>query len=193
MAFIVIYDACVLFPAPLRDLLIRVARTGAVRAHWSEQILDECFRAVLRERTDLAPNNLTRTRELMNRALPDANVSGYEQLIESFELPDPDDRHVLAAAVRIGAQAIVTFNLDDFPARLLEPLGVEAKHPDDFMMDTLDLAPAAVGAAVTQQAAALKNPTKTIPELLETLQRQGLTRAVARLREAFGVGPGRDR
>jgi hypothetical protein len=99
VAFIVIYDACVL------------------------------FRAVLRERTDLAPENLERTKVLMNRALPDANVTGHHALIDSLELPDLDDRHVLAAAVRIGAQAIVTFNLDDFPATALDPLGLEAKRP----------------------------------------------------------------
>lgn len=186
MAFIVIYDACVLFPAPLRDLLIRVARTGVVQAHWSDQIIEECFRAVLRERTDLAPENLARTKALMNLALPDANVSGHEPLIDSFELPDPNDRHVLAAAVRIGAQAIVTFNLDDFPASALEPLGPESKHPDDFIVEALDIAPGAIAAAVHEQAAALKNPPKSIAELLETLQKQGLPLAVARLREAFG-------
>lgn len=186
MAFIVVYDACVLFPAPLRDLLIRVARTGVVQAHWSDQIIEECFRAVLRERPELSADNLLRTKHLMNIALPDANVIGHEPLIESFHLPDPDDRHVLAAAVRIGAQAIVTFNIGDFPASALEPLGIETKHPDDFMIEALDLAPGAIAAAVNEQAAALRNPPKTIADLLETLQRQGLPLAVARLREAFG-------
>jgi len=186
VAFIALYDACVLFPAPLRDLLIRVARTGVVQAHWSDQIIEECFRAVLRERKDLTPENLARTKTLMNRALPDANVTGHERLTNSFELPDPNDRHVLAAAVRIGAQAIVTFNLSDFPASVLEPLGLESKHPDDFVVEALDLAPGAIAAAVHEQAAALKNPPKTIAELLETLQKQGLPLSVARLREAFG-------
>jgi predicted nucleic acid-binding protein len=187
VAFVVVYDACVLFPAPLRDLLIRVARTGVVRAHWSDQILEECFRAVLRERTGLSLQNLARTRTLMNVALPDANVTGHGQLIDSFTLPDPDDRHVLAAAVKIGAQAIVTFNLDDFPAAVLEPLGLEAKHPDDFMLEALDIAPGSIAAAVSEQAAALKSPPKTISELLDTLQVQGLALAVARLRDAFGA------
>jgi predicted nucleic acid-binding protein len=189
VAFIVVYDACVLFPAPLRDLLIRVARTGVVQAHWSDRIIEECFRAVLHERADLVPENLERTKALMNLALPDANVTGHEPLIDGFTLPDPDDRHVLAAAVRIGAQAIVTFNLDDFPAAALEPLGLEAKHPDDFMVEALDLAPGAIAAAVNEQAATLKNPPKTVAELLDTLQRQGLPLAVARLRDAFGSRP----
>lgn len=122
----------------------------------------------------------------MNTALPNARVTGHERLVDSLELPDPDDRHVLAAAVRIGAQAIVTFNLKDFPATALEPLGIEAKHPDDFMVEALDLAPGAIAAAVNEQAATLKNPPKTVADLLDTLQRQGLPLAVARLREAFG-------
>jgi predicted nucleic acid-binding protein len=184
--FIVVYDACVLFPAPLRDLLIRVARAGVVRAHWSDDILNESFRAILRARPRLSPENLARTRTLMNRALPDATVTGHEQLLDSFELPDPNDRHVLAAAVRIGAQVIVTFNLTDFPTTVLAPLGIEARHPDDFLLEVLDLAPGAIAAAVSEQAAALQRPPTTVVELLDTLQRQRIPRSVARLREAFG-------
>jgi hypothetical protein len=186
VAFIVVYDACVLFPAPLRDLLIRVAGTGLVRAHWTDQIIEECFRAILRERTDLAPENLERTKALMNRALPDDNVTGHEILVDGFELPDPDDRHVLAAAVRIGAQAIVTFNSRDFPASALHRLGIEAKHPDDFLVEAFDLAPGAIAAAVNEQAGSLKNPPRTVAEVLDTLQRQGLPLVVARLRDALG-------
>jgi hypothetical protein len=119
-------------------------------------------------------------------AVPDARVTGHERLIERFELPDPEDRHVLAAAVWIGAQATVTFNLEDFPAVALEPLGIEAKHPDDFLVEALDLAPGAIAAAVNEQAATLKHPVRTVTEPLDTLQRQGLPLAVARLREASG-------
>lgn len=117
MAFVVIYDACVLYPAPMRDLLVRLANTGVVRARWSEMILDECFRSILEQRPDLTPQALARTRELMNRAVPDCLVTGFEQLIDGLRLPDPDDRHVLAAAIRAGAQGIVTANLKDSPER----------------------------------------------------------------------------
>jgi predicted nucleic acid-binding protein len=132
MAFTVIYDACVLYPAPLRDLLIRLAAKGLVRARWTDRILDESFRNILANRPDLLPGSLDRTRELMNRALRDVLVTGYEGLIEGLNLPDPDDRHVLAAAIRAGAQVIVTMNLDDFPESALAPFSVEALHPDDF-------------------------------------------------------------
>lgn len=130
MAFVVLYDACVLYPAPLRDLLIRLANKSIVRARWSEAILDECFRNILANRTDLRPEALERTRELMRKAVPDCMVSGFEALIEGIELPDCDDRHVLAAAIRAGAQTIVTFNLADFPVTRLASYNVEAKHPD---------------------------------------------------------------
>lgn len=121
MAFVVIYDACVLYPAPLRDLLIRIANAGIVRARWTDRILDECFDSIRDKRPDLPPDALDRTRRLMKEAVPDCVVGGYEPLITGLILPDPDDRHVLAAAVRADAQVIVTFNLKDFPAAELDP------------------------------------------------------------------------
>ncbi len=192
MAFVVVYDACVLYPAPLRDLLIRVARTGVVRARWTEEILDECFRNILGDRPDLAPERLARTRVLMNAAIPDVVVTGYDGLIEGIELPDPDDRHVVAAAIRAGAQAIVTVNLKDFPTEKLAPVGVEAVHPDDFILDCIDLAPAAIAGAVEAQAAGLKDPPQKLSELLDTLQRSGLVQSVAKLRELYDGGDARD-
>lgn len=181
MAFVVIYDACVLHPAPLRDLLIRLARTGLVRARWTDQILDETFRSVLRRRPELE-KALLRTRELMNAAVDDCLVVGYEPLVESFSLPDPNDRHVVAAAVRAGAQSIVTFNLKDFPAEQL-PTDIEALHPDEFVSDLLDLRPTKVVHAVEAQAAALKNPPQTTDDLLVTLEANGIPQSVAQLRE----------
>ena len=187
MTFTVVYDANVLFPAPLRDLLIRVALTGLVRARWTGEILDECFANVLRQRPDLSEASLCRTRELMNRAVRDCLVTGYEPLIAGLELPDPGDCHVLAAAIRAGAQAIITFNLKDFPDSVLAPLGIEAKHPDEFILETIDLAPGAVCGAVAEQARVLRNPPRRVGELLDTLGNQGLTRSVAKLRELFGL------
>jgi predicted nucleic acid-binding protein len=173
VAFVVLYDACVLYPAPLRDLLIRVARTGVVRARWSTAILDECFSNILEQRPDLSAAQLTRTRELMVRAIPDCTVESFDDLIAGLSLPDPDDRHVLAAAIRAGAQTIVTFNLKDFPAERLASYGVEAQHPDDFVFDLLDLAPGAVLSAVNAQLAALKNPPQTIGSYSTRFVRRG--------------------
>ena len=186
MAFTVIYDACVLYPAPLRDLPIRLASKGLVRARWTDRILDESFRNILANRPDLLPGSLDRTRELMNRALRDVLVTGYEGLIEGLNLPDPDDRHVLAAAIRSGAQVIVTMNLDDFPESALAPFSVEALHPDEFVIHQIDLAPGLVCSVIAEQAAALKNPRRTVGEVLDSLRGCGLIRSVARLRELFG-------
>ena len=187
MAFTVVYDANVLFPAPLRDLLMRVALTGVVRARWTDTILDECFHNIAKRRPDLTRERLDRTRALMNHALRDALVEGHEALIDGLTLPDPDDRHVLAAAIRAGAQVIVTFNLKDFPASALAPFGIKAKHPDDFIIEAIDLAPGAVAAAVSDQARALRNPPIRLNLLLDTLGQQGLTQSVAKLRELFGL------
>ncbi len=182
MAFIVVYDACVLYPAPLRDLLIRLAMTGIVRARWTDEILDEVFRSIATQRSDLDPSRLLRTRELMNHAIRDVLVEGYQTLIESLSLPDPDDRHVLAAAIRCGAQAIVTLNLRDFPLDVLETYQMEAVHPDQFVLDLVDLSPGVVLKVLHDQAASLKNPPMTLDELLSVLESNGLVRTAAELR-----------
>lgn len=121
----------------------------------------------------------------MNAAVRDSLVTGYEQLIDGLVLPDKDDRQVLAAAVRSGAQIIVTSNLRDFPDDALKAFGIEAQSPDEFVLNLLDLAPGAVAAIVSKQAADLKNPPHTRDQLLETLIANGLVRSVAKLRELF--------
>ena len=171
MASVAVYDASVLYPAPLRDLLLRLARTGLFRAKWTDAILDECFEAIRRQRPDLAPDRLARTRALMVQAVPDCLVDGYQPLIDELELPDPDDRHVLAAAIQAGAEIIVTLNLRDFPDAVLEQYGIEAQSPDEFVLDLLSLSPAVVAAVVEEQAADLKNPPMSAEQLLDTLER----------------------
>jgi hypothetical protein len=103
-------------------------------------------------------------------------------LTDALTLPDLDDRHVLAAAIRGGADAIVTFNLADFPADTLARYDVVALHPDDFLVALLNLEPGAVCAVVKAQRESLRNPPKTAEDLLATLEAQGMTQTVARLR-----------
>jgi hypothetical protein len=177
-----VYDANVLYPAPLRDLFIRLAQAGLVRARWTEAIHDEWIRNVLEDKPALSPERLARTRTLMNEAVRDCLVTGYEDLIGSLSLPDPNDRHVLAAAICANAEVIVTYNLRDFPAETLARFDIKPQHPDDFLVCLLDLAPGVVCAAVKQQRESLRNPPKTAVELLSTLESQGLIQAVARLR-----------
>lgn len=187
MAFVVVLDACVLHPPSLRDLFVRIAQTDLVRARWTDRILDECFRSVRERHPELDPARLERTRALMNGAVRDALVTGYEPLERAMSLSDPEDRHVLAAAVKTGAQAIVTFNLRDFPPDALTPWDVAAKHPDEFVVDLLDIDAERVLQVVRAQAAALRNPPRSVHELLEKLERNGLPRATAELREIMSL------
>lgn len=181
--FTVVYDACVLYPAPLRDFLMRLALTDLFRARWSDLIHEEWIKTLLTSRPDLKREELNRTRDLMNTAVRDCLVTGFEHLIPSVVLPDPDDRHVVAAAVHSGASLIVTFNLKDFPPDILKRFNLAAQHPDDFIFDQLDLHPALVCQSAANHRQSLKNPPKTADEYLDTLTRQGLTQTVALLRK----------
>lgn len=172
--FTVVYDACVLYPAPLRDFLMWLGLSGHFRARWSAQIHDEWKRNLLINRPDLSIEQLNRTSDFMDRAIPDGLVDGYQDLIEGLQLPDKDDRHVLAAAIRCGASVIVTFNQKDFPAEVLRTFGIEAQHPDLFIGDLLDLDTASVVTAAQLQRATLKKPPMDAEQYLEILLKQGL-------------------
>lgn len=173
MAFTAVFDACVLYPAPVRDLLLWLARTNLFRARWTESIHREWVENLLRNRPELERSRLQRTCALMDAAVEDCLVTNYEALIPGLDLPDPDDRHVLAAALRCHADIIVTFNLKDFPAAILGPLGIEPQHPDTFVRHTLDLDPVAL-VAVRHCRASLKNPSVSASDYLSTLDRSGL-------------------
>lgn len=175
--FTAVYDACVLYPAPLRDFLMWLALSGRFRARWSLEIHNEWKRNLLKNRPDLTTEQLDRTSDLMDQAIPDACVYGYERLIEGLTLPDVDDRHVLAAAIRCNASVIVTFNQKDFPDETLGTFGIEAQHPDEFVDNLFDLDPAAVVAAAQRQRKQLKTPPMDVTTYLELLLRQGLNRS----------------
>lgn len=176
--FTVFYDANILYPAPLRDFLMRLALTGAYRARWSAQVHDEWKRNLLKNRADLTQEQLDRTSAFMDQAVPDALVTGYEPLIGGLHLPDIDDRHILAAAIRCSASAIVTFNRKDFPKTALAPFDIEALHPDDFIADIWDLDQSAVLQAARQHRGSLKNPPMSTSQYLDTLLRQKLPKTV---------------
>jgi predicted nucleic acid-binding protein len=148
----------VLYPAPLRDFLLQLAGTGLFRARWSNHIHEEWIRSVLADRPDIPAERLARTRALMETAVPDAAVSGYERLIPTLSLPDPDDCHVLAAAIRGRCDVIVTYNLKDFPASALAEDHIEAQHPDEFIGHLIDLRPESVCQAAKTVRARLRNP-----------------------------------
>jgi len=181
--FTAFYDASVLYPSELRNLLMYLALTGLFRAKWSAAVHEEWICALLRNRPDLSREKLERTRKLMDLHAADALVTGYQDLIEGLELPDPDDRHVLAAAIHGRADVIVTANLRHFPAKVLGQFGIEPQHPDEFIIYLLDLAPSLVVAAARDHRESLRNPPKTIGQYLDALEAQGLTHTVPILRE----------
>lgn len=162
---------------------MHLALTDLFRARWTDQIHDEWISSVLKARPDLTMEQLERTRSLMNAHVPDCLVTGYEDLIDGLTLPDPDDRHVLAAAIRGAASVIVTFNLDDFPPECLRKFGVEAQHPDEFVTHLIDLSPPAACAAAKRHRESLKNPPKDVDEYLYALANQRLPETVGRLRQ----------
>jgi predicted nucleic acid-binding protein len=182
LPFAVFYDATVLYPDALRDLHIRIALAGLVRARWSREIVEEATGALARNRPDIPPERLERLRYLINESVPDCLVTGYEPLIEILKLPDPDDCHVLAAAIRSGAQVLVTSNLRDFPAGDLAPWDLEAKSPDDFVLDQIGIDARIVFSCVQQIADSRRRHPKTIDDLLSQLERHGLVQSVAALR-----------
>ncbi|MCK2242395.1 MULTISPECIES: PIN domain-containing protein [unclassified Crossiella] len=184
MSFVVVYDACVLYPSTLRDLLIRIARAGLVQARWTNRILDEVFDSLRAHRPDLAPDALARTRKLMVCAVRDCLVTNYEPLEAGLELPDPDDRHVLAAAIKARAQVIVTNNLKDFPPGQVGQWDIEAKSADDFVLDQIDLDAKVVWGCVQQIAYARRRPPERPEDTLLALERNGLIRSVAALQRA---------
>lgn len=181
MAFVVVYDACVLHGNTCRDLLIRVGQAGLVQAKWSEQILDELIES-LEKRGIGTADKLARLRRLIAASIADSLVTGHDELIESLRLPDPNDRHVLAAAIRSHAQVIVTDNTKDFPASALESWGIEVKTPDDFVRDLIGLDAWTVHSCVRDIVVSRSNPPVTMETVLAQLERSGLVQTAGVLR-----------
>ena len=176
-------DANVLYPAPMRDVLMQLAVTDIFKAKWSEDIHREWIDTLIRNEPHRDRTALKRTRDLMNQATRDCLVTGYEAIVPSLELPDPNDRHVLAAAIVGRCDVIVTQNLKDFPEDALEPYGIETLDPDDFLSNHLALAPGLFCSALRKVRARLKNPPYTAEVYLAILTQQGLVETVAELEQ----------
>jgi hypothetical protein len=178
-----LFDANVLYPAPLRDLLLQLAVTDLFRAKWTADIHREWIEALLRQEPHRDRAALERTRDLMDAHTRDCLVTGYEILIDTLSLPDPNDRHVLAAAIIGRCDVIVTQNLKDFPADVLASYGIDVQHPDEFLCNHLNLAQGVFCSAVQRVRSRLKNPPYSVMEYLDTLTRQGLVATAAELKQ----------
>jgi predicted nucleic acid-binding protein len=161
-------DACVLYPSSLRDLLLRLGERGLFRPLWSTKIIDEMVDAVLRNRPDLDRSKLTRTVGLMREFFPDAEVAGFQEIVDVMT-NDEGDRHVLAAAVRGRADVIVTRNVRHFPPKSLEPYDMLVQTPDEFLIHQFTLSPDVVVQELRNQAESNRQPPRTMPELLDSL------------------------
>jgi predicted nucleic acid-binding protein len=182
-SFTVILDACVLYSAIARDIVLCLADEQLFRPRWTEQIHAEWIEALLERRPDIDRDRLERLRDKLNDEFLDSLVTGHEPLIEALQLPDPDDRHVLAAAIHARADAIVTFNVEDFPEESLKGYAVEVIDPDDFVIFQLDLErPRALRAAKACRAN-LKKPALTVEQFIASLASAGFPQTAAELRK----------
>lgn len=176
-------DACVLYPAVTRDALMSLHVAGFYAAKWTAMIEQEWRRNLLLNRADLTEQQLDNTCQQMHRVVRDWRVFNYESLIEALELPDVDDRHVLAAAIRGHADCIVTFNLQDFPVDYLATFDIEVIHPDDFCFLQLELHEVNALKAFKAMRMRLRNPPMTPEAFVANLGQVGLARTADRLAE----------
>jgi predicted nucleic acid-binding protein len=184
--FVVVLDANVLYPYRVRDALFRFAEAGLFRARWSPTIVDEWKRSLLHRRPELEAS-IDSQIAAMERAFPESCVDGGSSLVEGLDLPDPDDRHVFATAIRTGAEHIVTENLRDFPDDKLKPFGITAVSADDFLASTFELYPTEALAAMRTMRREYNNPALTPGEFIFDLQAKGLPKLASMLKESIDI------
>ena len=188
MSFGALLDACVLVPVSLADTLLRAAEAGLYRPLWSAEILREVRSAVLDVHPGIPPTHVDARLTAMQSAFEDATVLGWEPLVDGIVLGgDPDDRHVVAAAVRGGAEAVVTANTKDFPEEPLSALGLHAVHPDDFLLDLADLDPPTMVAVIESQSRGTGRPPLSPGQVLDSLGRAGTPGFAASMRPLLGL------
>ena len=184
--WIALLDANVLYPAPLRDLFVQLAFDGLFQSKWTEKIHEKWINALMRREPDRDRTVLKRTRQVMNSAVRDCLIKGYETHIDALELPDPDYRHVLAAAIAGSCRFLVTSNTKDFPDSALRSHGVLTMRPDQFLTLVFDEDPAAFCSSMETVRTRLKRPPFNHDEYLELLERQNLTQTVKLVKEYAG-------
>ncbi len=178
--FAALLDANVLYPFLVRDVLLSLAEAGLYRPLWTADIQAEWTHHLIEKRPDRA-DKIKATVALMNEAFPDAVVDNYQDLVPAVTLPDPDDRHVLAAAIRGGANVIVTDNIADFPARTLGKYDLEARTADEFILNTVELYLSDALAALKTMRSRYEAPPLSSEELLQAMLQCGLVTTVAAL------------
>lgn len=170
--FIVVLDTNVIYPIEIRDLLFWFAYYDLFTPKWSKQIFDEWEAVMVRK--GLSLEEALKRSHKANLAFPDAYVENYENLIPNLNLPDKDDCHVLAAAIKINANVIVTNNIKDFPMEYITQFGISVKNADNFIADIIDLNNETAIKAFREMVLNRKNPNLDEYQVLDNLRRNGL-------------------
>lgn len=181
--FTAFFDSNVFFGARLRGIVVEAAQSGLFRARRSEDVHREWIGAVSAKRPDIEPKSLERVQTLMDDAVPGCITTGYEQLVASLRLPDPNDRHVLAAAIVAKASVIVTFNEKDFPNASLTPFGLHTRRPDDFLLDIESLDSAMFVEIVANDLAHYCEPPLSIGAYCEALIKAGVPNTARKIEQ----------
>ncbi|MGH7180015.1 MAG: PIN domain-containing protein [Tepidisphaeraceae bacterium] len=168
----------------MTDLILSLGEAGLFRPRWTNEIHEEWIRNVLEDQPQRTREELERRRAFMDRAINDDLIENYEHRIGTLSPPDPDDRHVLAAAIEAGAEILLTFNQRDFPAAALSAYGITAPHPDAFLCQLMDEEPATVLTVIEGMKTKRTRPEITADQLLEKLLRLRITGFVKALRDA---------
>lgn len=186
MAFepsVAIFDACILYPFHLRNVVVQAAVDRLVEARWTDEIHDEWIRNLAADAPTIPIERLQITRRLMNEALPEATISGYEDHIPTVSLPDPDDRHVAAAAIAAGASVILTWNLRDFPAVEMKKHGLCRQTPDAFLADLYDKVPDLMVSSLANARRNLNKTRVSASDFIDILTNQRLAGLTTRLKK----------
>jgi predicted nucleic acid-binding protein len=182
-----VLDANVLYPVSIRDYLLNLAAEGLYDPIWTPEIHNEWIRNLLLNRPDLKRKQLEATRKAMDKVFPGANLTNIQSIANRLRLPDPDDRHVLAAAIKGQAQIIVTSNLKDFPEAVLAQHHIRAEHPDSFIFACIERDHQKGILALGEQVSILRNPPMTIEEVLKSMEKNQLIKSVAKLRSLLSI------
>jgi hypothetical protein len=180
---VVIFDACVLYPFHLRNIVVQIAVDHLVDARWTDEIHDEWIRSLIADVPGIPIERLQITRKLMNDALPGATVTGYQAHLEAITLPDPDDRHVVDAAITTGASVILTWNLRDFPTKELKKHCLVRQTPDVFLTDLYDKAPDLTLASLANARRNLGKTRISASDFIDILKNQKLRQLAANLKK----------
>jgi len=171
---VIILDACILYSELARGLFIQLGKDALIQPKWTKKIEEEWTNNFLKNQNEITQHTIDIICLQLEKSLITPKIYDYEHHIENLKLPDPDDRHVLAAAIEANAHYIITFNLRDFPRKRLKKYNVTALHPDKFLLEIFEKHQDHVIESVAKQRSCLQNPPMTSTELLEKYTRSGL-------------------